>query len=116
MNRADARQFLLLDLPHALAPLRAAAPLTVQFLVPGVAECRAHYVISEQNVATAAGLGHRPDVTVSLQLPELEALSQGRLNVQEAMTLNHVQLFGDQAKASLIAEQLAGAGSLWGAP
>ncbi|MBK7860797.1 MAG: hypothetical protein IPJ65_19785 [Archangiaceae bacterium] len=117
MTALEGREYLVSSFPVSLAPLASPelGALTLQVLVPGASDCRIHYRIAPEGIETHAGLANRPDVTLSLQLPELEALSRGRLDVGEAVALNHVQLFGDKAKAALISKRLEARGAVWGA-
>ncbi len=110
MSATACWQFLREDLPTVLAATapRAGDVFTLQILVPGHADYRSHYEVSARGVSMRPGLAHAPDVTLSIQLPELEQLSRGTLQIAEALLLNHVQLMGDRARAKDIADSLAG--------
>ena len=111
--------FLTNELPALLASVKYdfEQPLiTVQLVVPGHTELRTFYELTANGVTVKPGLAETaPNVTLSMQVPELEALRSRSLDIQEAMILGRVQLFGDPSIAQRLGRLLSGS-SVWGAP
>jgi hypothetical protein len=111
--------FLSQELPTLLAGVKYefTKPVVVLLVVvPGHRGLRTHYEMTADGVTAKSDLSEvAPDVTLAIQLPELEQLRSRSLNVQEAMVLGRIQLFGDPAIAARLGRLLSGS-SLWGAP
>lgn len=108
------QQFLLTELPTLLtrATLTHSQPMTLQVLVPGHKELRTHYALSAKATTSGQGLlASEPDVSLSIGLPELEALQRGALNWSEAVGLGRVQVFGEAGAAERLAQLFEGAAS-----
>lgn len=109
-------EYLTQDLPKLLAATTFDVGETVrlQLVVPGHIELRTHYELTKQGVTATPGLGEvSSHVTLAIQLPELEQLRQGSLDLNEALVLGRIQLFGDAATAQRLGRMLSGS-NVWG--
>ncbi len=116
---SELNEFLSQELPAFLAAVKYdfEQPVVVlQVVVPGHRELRTHYQLTAQGVTARSDLSEvAPDVTLAIQLPELEQLRSHSLNLREAIVLGRIQLFGDPHVAQRLGRLLSGS-NLWGAP
>ncbi len=91
-------------------PPKLSGPLVLQLLVPGRTDCRTFVELSPEGLTVKAGFAPKPDVTLSVQLPELAQLAARTLNLQEAIGLGRVKLYGDPKSVQLLGAALTGGG------
>jgi hypothetical protein len=80
--------------------------VVLQVLVPGQVGLRTHYVVGAEGVEVRPGFAASPEVTLSVQLPELEQLARGGLKLEEAVLLRRIQLFGNAETAQRLSAGL----------
>ena len=104
----DASRYLTESLPVLLFKALGASDggWVLQVLVPGQVALRTHYVVGKDGVEVRSGFAASPQVTLSLQLPELEQLARGGLKLEEALLLRRIQVFGDARRAEQISRSL----------
>jgi hypothetical protein len=110
---ANLSQFLTHDFPQRLALAKFKEPMRLQLLVPGHTELRTHYELKADGVSWSAGLADAgAQVTVAIQMPELQALVDGTLDATEALGLGRIQVFGDEGASTELGRMLA-TNALW---